>query len=345
VSGRTAVVVFLALVTLVIALAGFTVYRVVQVAPAVVADLAARIPTPTPSPTPTPRPPALSGVVTAEGGKPVSGVTVRAYQGSALVAASITDANGRYGLNLSAGAYRIGFVPGDASLATQYWQNAATLLRANEITVTASPATLNVTLRPTFELSGRVSTAADDRTLADVAVYAYLGGTSTCCVPVASVQTAADGSYRLHLATGLYRLLYVPRADSGVAPRWSGDATSWASAPDVSVSGGRGLGALARLPAPGYSLAGTIKKSQSTLPVSVFFYRGGDAPCCDLVAAVTDNSLGLYALSLAPGTYRVSFVAQTVGLRSVWWKDAASFAVADDLSVQGATSGIDAVIR
>ena len=43
--------------------------------------------------------------------------------------------------------------------------------------------------------------------------------------------------------------------------------------------------------------------------------------------------------------YRVSFVAQTVGLRTVWWKDAASFAVADDLSVQGATSGIDAVIR
>src|SRR5439155_1559561 len=195
VSGRTAVVVFLALVTLVIALAGFTVYRVVQVAPAVVADLAARIPTPTPSPTPTPRPPALSGVVTAEGAKPVSGATVRAYQGSALVAASITDANGRYGLNLSAGAYRIGFVPGDAS--------------------------------------------------------------------------------------------------------------GWAGAPDVSVSGGRGLGALARLPAPGYSLAGTIKKSQSTLPVSVFFYRGGDVPCCDLVAAVTDNSLGLYALSLVPGTYRV----------------------------------------
>lgn len=160
-------------------------------------------------------------VTNASTGEPIGGVVVEAASppdGFPVTDWSRTDPSGTFRLRLPDGTYRIWASPDFASgLSRLYWQNAVSFLRAANVTVGGRGLTgLDFVLPRGFLVVGRVTDSAGEPVAAKVGFNdgGHLrGGDVTdpatgrpINVFVTSIDTDADGRFRVRLQAGTYQV-------------------------------------------------------------------------------------------------------------------------------------------
>ncbi len=290
--------------------------------------------------------PHISGTVTQPNGSAASGVAVQAYAGGAgalccsFVASAVTSAAGAYSIPVTAGTFRLLFIP-PAGLASVWWSSGASFSAATDVVVVATDVTRDpLQLASGVTLGGTVSASPAPSTTPQI--QAYVGGANAlCCDLVTLANAAANGSYSLAVASGTYRLRFVPRGTTPFAPVWFDAVPSFTLATDVAVSGANVTGKNVTLPT-GFHITGTVTDGAAAVAnVRVQAYVGGAAAtCCAFVTSALTNSSGSYSLLVANGTYRVRFVPpSSTSFLSQWFPSAPRFELATDVGVSGADVG------
>jgi hypothetical protein len=140
----------------------------------------------------------------AVSGMPLAAIVVAAYNASGTVRTlTTTAANGQYTLVVPPGSYKAGAYDTTVVYAPQFHagQTAFAYGLTTNVAAGAVAGGIDFTLRRGGHFSGSVTDRATGAFLAGVTVGAYdLSGTL-----VTSVRTAADGTYRLVVAPGIYK--------------------------------------------------------------------------------------------------------------------------------------------
>ena len=211
----------------------------------------------------------LSGKVTDEQGRPVSGVKIQAGRVSA-----ITGVDGTYTMLLSLGRYYIQVTP---PLGSDLLRPASTEVDVEE------DVTLDITLTSGYLLSGRV-TDLEGKGIADVFVLAYSP------TRFEYTYTSSDGSYRIRLLSGTYSLsINVPSGSEFAKP----------SMEDIELTEDMSLDIILE---PGFLLSGRVTdpEGKGIADVSV------DAHSPTGSGYTQTSSDGSYRIRLLPGTYSLS---------------------------------------
>jgi hypothetical protein len=303
----------------------------------------------------------ISGTITGNGDKPLSGICVVVAGGNAESSSANFNANGSYYINqLPAGAYQVGFLPGcgnPGSYAPYWYNNQPSESTATSINLTTGESfPLDVQMKPGATISGKV-TGTGGNALSGVCVYATPQSTGELSQGELPASSNRHGSYSLtNLAPGQY----VVNFGCGLGPygeQWFPGAPDAAAADAVSAPAGRTANINATLQ-PGGTIKGVVtgqhghplsgvcafavdtKGNASALSESVLILSIGGLP------GLT-GSRGTYELSgLAAGRYQVSFSPCTGAERYAeqWYRGKASPQGATDVTVRAGrtTSGIDA---
>ena len=167
----------------------------------------------------------ITGTVSAQGGVPLAGIDVQAYQlmsddqGNSWwgeVTDTSTGSNGTYDLNLPAGTYHIQFMDYGFYIA-QYYKDkpivgTTDVESADDVAVSAGGTTPNVnaTLVVGGEITGTVTSAQDGGVLGDIHVQPLRSDGAGGWTPLAAgMRTNPDGSYYLYgVPAGTYRIWF-----------------------------------------------------------------------------------------------------------------------------------------
>lgn len=246
----------------------------------------------------------LVGTVTsAATGQAVAGITVQAYGGAygALYGTAMTDGAGAYTLSLPAGSFRLRFSSPTGTHQTIFSGGSPTWAGATPVTVpSGGTASASMPMLPTATLTGTVTQVGGGGISgARVEVLQAVWG-----IVLTETTTGAGGTFALPLDPGTYRLRF--SAPSGaLAPVYSGGAASWAQSSTITTTQAGPNVAYASLPlAP--TVSGTVT-STSAAPlggVTVEILGLDNWP----VATTSTLGDGTYAVTVAPGTYRLRYV-------------------------------------
>ncbi|WP_193606761.1 carboxypeptidase-like regulatory domain-containing protein [Nocardioides lijunqiniae] len=265
------------------------------------------------------------GTVVDDGGEPLAGVTVTAYPAPGSTTAgptTSTDADGAYGLTLTAGSYRLGYAKAGFET-TRYGGGAGVTLVVDaqgDISVGGEPLEDNLlddvalTSTTRHPVTGAV-TNPGNVPLAGIAVAAHPASNPDADTDTAT--TNATGAYALDLPSGTYTIDYADPGEDYLPTSYDGGP---GDAVEITVDASGGLLAdgaatgcaslctvvLAPVPADAvYPVAGEVLDANddpiSGLQVAVTPVAGGDA-----VTGTTDAEGG-YTVDVPPGDYRVSF--------------------------------------
>lgn len=287
---------------------------------------------------------AIQGVVTREDdGTGIAGADVQALDdNNEIVAATTAGASGEYTLaGLPAGSYRLRFASSDADVAAEYWKdtydwNAATLITVTEGQTATD---VDVSLAGLGYISGTVTRSVGEEPLsAAVAFYAAGSG-----VDVFFVDTNPDGTFRVPVVAGTYRVLFHSN-ERGLMEEYWKDAFLWENATLLTVAPGEeivGIDAALGKPA---GIAGTVTLDSDVVDdVRVEAWSNG-AMVNDTRA---DPLTGAYSLAVPQGTYilkaSATFTDGTTTAKPQFFDGVATAAEATPVSVpEGeAVSGID----
>ncbi|WP_244930212.1 carboxypeptidase regulatory-like domain-containing protein [Nocardioides sp. W7] len=185
-----------------------------------------------------PRSNVLVGRVVDEEGDPVVGGTVQVFRtsGEEPEQSAQTDLDGVYRIATTGAADRqLQFLPPtDGDLAEEWYDDVAVRADSESLSLPTGSTGIRVPeveLRPVGSVSGRV-TGSDGAPVDDVLVGAF----AATGAPLGSVETDADGRYRIdRLKAGAVRIGFVDRI-SGFAAEYYEDATSLAAATPVTVT-------------------------------------------------------------------------------------------------------------
>ncbi|KQW47444.1 hypothetical protein ASC77_13355 [Nocardioides sp. Root1257] len=188
----------------------------------------------------------ISGVITAQGGGPVTGADVTLYQlvGSSYVA--LEDVGSRdTGLyffeGLAPGTYRVGASASWDGYIDEYWNDKATLATATDIVLGAAGGadSISFSMQQRGTVTGTV-TGPSAQALGGITVTAYRndGGSFP---QVASASTGLGGTYSLQLPAGTYRLGFADPAGTYQSEFFDNVATV-AAGTDVVVPAGATVG-------------------------------------------------------------------------------------------------------
>jgi hypothetical protein len=193
-------------------------------------------------------------VLAASSDAPLAGVIVQFYASSGQpVVRTTTSGAGTYSeSDLLPGSYRLSFTQTNPALplALQYYSGAATLAKANAVTVVAGSTVINinVALAPGGGIGGTVVAARGEAPLGDTGVYVMDSSGDV----LAHTTTATDGAYSVtNLPAGTYYVEFgAPDAEDltllsdsaltqfGFAPEFYGGKLSLAGAKAVTVTSG-----------------------------------------------------------------------------------------------------------
>jgi hypothetical protein len=197
----------------------------------------------------------VSGTVLASGSDaPLSGVIVQFYTASGQpVVRTTTGSAGTYTeSDLLPGSYKLSFTQTNPALplALQYYSGAASLAKANAVTVVAGSTitNINVALAPGGGISGTVVAARGEAPLGDIGIYAMDSSGDV----LGHTTTGGDGTYSItNLPAGTYYVEFgAPSAEQitlldnsalaqfGYAPEFYGGRLSLAGAKAVTVTSG-----------------------------------------------------------------------------------------------------------
>lgn len=290
----------------------------------------------------------ITGTVTGPGGTGIDDVEVRAYRydggddGWSQVRSTRTDATGRYDLaGLSAGTFRLQFVPDSSDHLGEYFNDRATLLGADDVVLGAGATVSgrNARLAAASHVTGTV-TGPSGSAAADVRVTAFRHGADGW-ESVGSTYTGPSGDYDLGgLAAGTYRLRFAPESPA-YAPEYYRDQATLDAADDIVVAASATVGGRDAQLAAASHITGTVTGPAGTLleGIEVVAMQLLDGEWSDVGYAYTDLS-GDYDLDgLAAGTYRVGFFDHgPAHLAREFWNDRPEVESAQDVVVTaGAT--------
>ncbi len=287
---------------------------------------------------------AIQGIVTREDdGTAIAGADVQALDGNnEIVAATTAGASGEYTLGgLPTGSYRVRFASSDAELAAEYWKDAYGWGAATLITVT-EPQTItdiDASLAEVGYISGTVTRSASDEPLsASVAFYA--AGTG---LDVFFVDTNSDGTFRIPVVAGTYRVLFHAN-ERGIMEEYWKDAFLWENATLLTVAPGEEVvGIDAALGKPARITGAVTIDSDAADDVRVEAWSNGTMVNDTRADPVT----GAYSLAVPHGTYilkaSATFSDGTTTAKPQFFDGVATAAEATPVSVpEGeAISGID----
>ena len=306
----------------------------------------------------------VTGTVTdAVSHAPIQNIGVDAYDsGGNVVASTCSPADGIYTLGgLATGTYRVGFTgsslmcAGPPSYLPQFYGDKRSLASADPVAVTAGSTTsgINAALTAGGQITGTVTDAVSHAPIPNVVVYLYDASgnqlNSTCA--------GGDGTYELSsLATGSYRVGFLALRNSefcapsgGYVPQFYNGKGSVDTADPVAVTAGSttaGINA-AMAPYPGL-ISGTVTDASTGAAIqgaSVSVYDQGG----NVIASAATKASGGYEVLVAPGRYRVGFVA--AAHVSQFYNQKPSLSSADAVTMAegggitgGAVPGIDAAM-
>ena len=302
----------------------------------------------------------IAGTVTGPTGDPLYGVDVKAYRQSAEgwreVGETWSTDDGGFELgSLSTGTYRIGFDDYLGGHLSEFYDDAATLGAASDITVTAGQTTRgrDAELALGGHITGSV-TGPGGLLPGRVNVIPYRDdGSGWVAINNKSTATMYDGTYDLNaLPSGTYRISFVPypngRTDEYVSEFYD-DAATVAAATDVVVTAGHTTTSINAELGPGGHITGTITgpAGDPLYGVDVKAYQQSAAGWTEVERARSDYE-GAYDIGgLQTGAYRVEFTPNyyddTTHL-SEYYDDAATLDAATDIAVTAGqvTSSVDA---
>ncbi len=245
----------------------------------------------------------VTGTVRNSSGASLSGMTVAAYNVPSGTRRGFTtaDGNGRYRLVLPPGEYRIAAWDDSLRYATAFFERVTTFAKAANVAVRAVETTsaVDVVLRDAAVLSGTIrDTGGLPLQGTRVTVYDIEGHR------IGSSLSASDGSYRLALTGGSYRMVFDDPA--GVyAPLFFARAESFEVTPFLVVADGeRRSGLDASLSRAGY-VSGRIVEASTRSPLGSVVVALYNVPSGTRRAFATTGSNGDYALAVTPGTYKL----------------------------------------
>lgn len=295
----------------------------------------------------------LSGTVTAVGGAPVSGAEVEACQWDAEAeecadsATTTTLADGTYSFaSLEDGDYRIGFF---ADGFVEQWYDAAEDVESADTIVIEDEAFGGIDAElvaeavATGSLAGTVTGTSGPLAEVEVEACQWEAGEEDC-LDYFTATTGADGTYLIEdLPAGPYKIGFLP--SDGHVEEYYANKPDLDSADQVAVADGPVTGIDAQLAAGG-SIAGAVTGPGGPLvgvEVEVCRWDAVEDWCADSDYVETGAGGAYTATGLAPGTYKVGFVAE--GLVPEWYDDQPSVEEADEITVAAApVTGIDAAL-
>ncbi len=255
----------------------------------------------------------LHGRVTdSTSGTNPAGVSVTLFSSTSdtQVATTVTDSQGDYSFmskNVPDGTYRVRFSSAD------WWQGASSWSGATDVVASlASPATIDETLALSpGTISGTVTDGSNGLTGVSVSAIAPSTGST-----VATTTSTTGGTYQLPpLPEGSYQVRF---SLSGYTTRYSGGATSSATAPLVTVSPGADTAGVGTTLAPQSTISGSVRNGSVGVGniIVIAYDQASGAP----VSLTVSDASGDYQLTgLSASTYVVGFYDQSGTYRNQMW--------------------------
>ncbi len=282
----------------------------------------------------------ITGKVTTASGDPVADAVVDAVPaGDGAIVEVTTGADGTYDIfGLATGDYAVRFSgPDDSNLATEYYNDKATLESADEVHVTVGATTPNVdaALATGAAIRGTV-TDADGNPLANAEVAAFPPGAGEPHVATAD----GAGEYIVRgLAAADYTVQFNAPFGSAAVTEYYNDKTSFDAADRVTTTAGETRTGIDASLAAGARITGRVTSDAGNpltgAPVIATPVGGGD----NFFATTGDD--GDYDLARLPaGAYNVQFQSPPgAGFTSEYYSDKPTRAEADPVDViAGATT-------
>ncbi len=243
----------------------------------------------------------IAGTVTTEGGAPLSGMVVAAYNSEGELATThVTGSYGGYVLSLPAATYRVLAYDLQGIRATSFYNDAGSFDTSAKISVAAGETRsgINFQLRPGVRIEGTIRSSATGAPLAKMVVSAYnLDGTRRGF----QKETDSSGSYALTVPAGQYKI--AAWDDSlAFAPKFYANARSFSSASTLSVTSN--IAQINFSLDPGAQVSGRVVVDETSQPLSGIEVSAYDGERGELIAYVTTRSAGDFLFALPVGRYK-----------------------------------------
>ena len=244
------------------------------------------------------------------------------------VANAFTDSHGGYAIGgLQPGSYEIDFSASDGHIG-QYYDGKPSLTAADAVAVAGGAATTNINaaLAPGGQIAGTATDAVTHTPVGNVTATVYDAHGDYA----GSAATGSNGRYSVSgLATGTYRVQFIPSPDSPYGPQYYSGQATLSHAAGVSVVGGQTTGSIDSQLAAAARITGTVTDAGSHTgigSVAVTAYDGDGTE----VASTYTSADGSYSLGgLAAGPYRLLFAPDgSVNYASLYSGGASSLAAA-----------------
>jgi hypothetical protein len=296
----------------------------------------------------------ISGTVTDSSGNALQDIQVEAclWNGSDCTGSysDDTNASGNYTIDgLGTGTYRIKFYDDNGTYVEEYYNDAANLTTAADISVTSGStvSNINAQLANAGLISGTV-TDSSGNALQNIRVEACLVIIFGCIDILYFDDTDASGNYTIRgLGTGTYQVKFYDN-HSTYATEYYNDAASSSISDDISVTAGSTVSNIDAVMAKAGLISGTVTDSSANGlgDIRVEACLWNEDHCTHSYSGKTDSS-GTYTIGdLIAGLYRVRFYHNNGTYATEYYTDASTLDSATDINVTagGAVSNINAVM-
>jgi hypothetical protein len=271
----------------------------------------------------------------AESDVPLASITVAAYNLSGTVRTrTTTDTNGAYILVVSPGGYKTGAYDSNVVYAPQFYsgQPAFTYAATTNVTATTTASGIDLRLTKGGWFSGTAVDRATGAAIGGATVAAYdLSGTR-----ITSVRTAPDGTYRLVVAAGAYKLVAFDEA-LRYANAYLDGAAGFDASRSVMVAREQELAALNFSLPPGAKISGSVVDLAFGLPVAGVVVTAYDSAGTPAGSSATDAA-GMFAFAVPSGTYRFVAGDPLHRFATSYYQNAAGFLDALPMTVTAGSS-------
>lgn len=235
------------------------------------------------------------------------------------------------------------FPPFGSDLLQEYYNDKPDFGSADLLAVgVAELSGIDAALERGIRLSGRVRDTSGNG-IPGVSVNVQ---TEACCAFVVGTGTTFDGTYRLAVRPGRYKVGFFPQSSSGFLSEYYNNKPHSGVA-DIVVVGATPVTGIDATLERGIPISGRVTDATTGLGAQGIFVSAVPLACCGGGAGAQTLADGTYSVGVPPGSYKVGFFPQnTSDLVFEYYDDVSDFSAATVLVVEAApVTGIDAVLE